>query len=139
MRKGCIVFGLFVLLLLLGGCKDTVFEEDVVVSDRSVDHTFAFPEGSDTYEVQLKVRYDIPPLYKKKVKDRLVGDLISPSGKKYHAIGHLNFPSKPTVFARSGGIITFSDITYEDGDFTLHVEKGVTSIRFDEGTLFVNK
>lgn len=136
-----IVFTVVLLssLLFLAGCKETVFEEEVAVDDFSVVHSFSLPEGSPTYDVELRVRYDVYMGYKKRIGDRLEGDIISPSGKKYHRSKAMSFPTKDAVISSKVTLLSFSDIAYEEGEFNLHVEKKATRIKFDEATFTVKK
>lgn len=139
MKKYIVLSSLFLLLFLLGGCRETVFEEEVAVDDFSVDHSFSLPEGSSTYDIELRVRYDVYMGYKKRIGDRLEGDIISPSGKKYHRSKAMSFPTKDTVISSKVTLLSFSDIAYEEGEFNLHVEKKATRIKFDEATFTVKK
>jgi hypothetical protein len=130
---------LFLSLLLIVGCKETVYEEAKDVSGNNVDFAFTLPQGSPTYDVSVSVRFRYTS---STGLDKFSGTLLAPSGKQYTQWAFLKAPRKDGKKATVGStseFLQFSDVAYEEGTFTLSAQKEPGSTKLTKATLKVQK
>ena len=134
MKKRILLFTIF-LVLLVSGCQETVYKESKKVSDNKGNFEFTLNTSIPVYDVELQVRYTTL----RKGVQTFDGDIISPSGEKYHDWTHLGSTSS----SRGSSLLDslyFNNVKSEDGKFSISFEvTGVNKVIIKQATLKIKR
>ena len=111
--KKAYTFFLLSLLLLLAGCRETVHKESKDISGETFEFEFTLDTAQPVYYVQVQVRYS----FSSSLREKLAGEIISPSGKRYNARAYL--AGEKGAFGSKLENLHFPQVEAEEGTFKL--------------------
>jgi len=113
------------------GCKEPVFKDSKKVFGNSVEFEFPLDISNPIYDIKVQIRYSYGYGF---ALEKLIGEIISPSGKKYSAWTLLSAGKAERVGSGLKSLY-FQNVKSEKGTFKLLINKRPGLIKLERATL----